>query len=216
MVPNHFCWTRFGTEAGEGIGTILARKERERIATNGMFLWGIGTSVGPAIRELVLLEKRPMVLFSPMRSKPKTIDVAPSGILQWTYAQGLDGSEWPIPDGINVTSRQGSEGGRDKRSHFALVCKSSAPLVPLNAESLVYEQLVNLRSKNKLGASQVTAVVQRVETELTTSTHYPVAFGAELVYPYFVRLERPVNPSAQLPRSRGIAASGYQPSLLAA
>ena len=29
LLPTHFCWTRFGTEAGESVAHILARKERD-------------------------------------------------------------------------------------------------------------------------------------------------------------------------------------------
>lgn len=29
LLPDSFCWSKFGTEAGEEAGSILARKERE-------------------------------------------------------------------------------------------------------------------------------------------------------------------------------------------
>lgn len=215
MLPNHFCWTRFGSEAGEDIITILARKEQERQATGGMFLWGIGSSVGPAMRDLVRIEQHPRVVFSPMRSKPKAIDLAPSGILHWTSAQDLEGNEWPLPDGIRVTSRQRSEGGRDKRTHYALVCRSSLPLVAREEHSLIYEALVNLQTKNKLGASQVTAVVELLKLPTQEGTAYPVALTAELVLPYFVRLENPVQLDMQRPR-RGHHSWYQQPLHVAA
>jgi hypothetical protein len=216
MLPKHFCWTRFGTEAGEKIDSILARKEQERLATGGVFLWGIGNSVGPAIRDLIRLEERPMVLFSPMRSKPKAIDVAPTGLTVWSEALDLDGRDWPIPEGVKVTSRQGSETGRTKRSHYALVCRSSTPLTALDLASLRYEELVNLQSKNKLGASQVTAVVEQIAGGATECTTYPVAFMAELVFPYFVKLAGPLESSAQVTKLRGRSSHQHQPSLLAA
>lgn len=216
MLPKHFCWTRFGTEAGEKIDSILARKEDERLATGGMFLWGIGNSVGPAIRDLIRLEERPMVLFSPMRSKPKTIDVTPTGLTVWSEALDLDGRDWPIPEGVKVTSRQGSETGRTKRSHYALVCRSSSPLTAIDLASLRYEELVNLQSKSKLGASQVTAVVEQLARGTTECTTYPVAFMAELVFPYFVKLGGPLDSLTQVPKSRGRSSYHHQPSLLAA
>lgn len=215
MLPKHFCWTRFGTEAGEKIDSILARKEQERLATGGMFLWGIGNSVGPAIRDLIRLEERPIVLFSPMRSKPKAIDVAPSGLTVWSEALDLDGREWLIPQGVKVTSRQGSETGRAKRSHYALVCRASSPLITLDLISLRYEELVNLQSKNKLGASQVTAVVEQLAQGTADCTTYPVAFMAELVFPYFVKLGGPLDSELQASKSRGRSAHFHQPSLLA-
>lgn len=216
MLPKHFCWTRFGTEAGEKIDSILARKEQERRTTGGMFLWGIGNSVGPAIRDLIRLEERPMVLFSPMRSKPKAIDVAPTGLTVWSQAFDLDGRDWPLPEGVRVTSRQGSETGRTKRSHYALVCRSSSPLAGLGLPSLRYEELVNLQSKNKLGASQVTAVVEQLTQGNDECTTYPVAFMAELVFPYFVKLGGPLDSEVQASKFRSRAIYCYQPSLLVA
>lgn len=216
MLPTQFCWTRFGTEAGERIDSILARKELERQATGGMFLWGIGNSVAPAIRDLIRLEEHPMVLFSPMRSKPKAIDVAPSAVTLWTHAQDLEGHAWPIPKGIQVTSRQRSESGHAKRSHYALVCSSTAPLAAADKFSLCYEELVNLQSKNKLGASQVTAVVERLGAGRKGRTIYPVAFMAELVFPYFVKMECAADSVVLLSNSREHPRYMHQPSLLAA
>lgn len=216
MLPKRFCWTRFGTEAGEKIDSILARKERERLATGGIFLWGIGNSVGPAIRDLVRLEERPMVLFSPMRSKPKAIDVMPAGLTVWSQALDLDGRDWPLPDGVRVTSRRGSESGRAKRAHYALVCKSSSPLTRLDLTNLHYEKLVNLQSKNKLGASQVTAVVEQLARGNQECTTYPVAFTAELVFPYFVKLGGPLDSDVPASRSRARLIHQHQPALLVA
>ena len=51
-LPRFFCWTRFGTEAGQPIEQILERKEQERIVNNGLFLWGIGNSLTPSMIEL--------------------------------------------------------------------------------------------------------------------------------------------------------------------
>lgn len=216
MLPKHFCWTRFGTEAGEKIDSILVRKEQERLATGGTFLWGIGNSVGPAIRDLIRLEDKPMVLFSPMRSKPKAIDVAPTGLTVWSQAVDLDGRDWALPEGIKVTSRQGSEAGRTKRSHYALVCHSSTPLMAFDLASVRYEELVNLQSKNKLGASQVTAVVEQLARSDAQCTTYPVAFVAELVFPYFVKLGGPLDSEVQASKPRARSAYQHQPSLLAA
>ena len=48
-IPNYFCWTKIGTEAGETIESILLRKELERISNNGIFLWGVGNSIEPIL-----------------------------------------------------------------------------------------------------------------------------------------------------------------------
>lgn len=200
MPPTRFCWTRFGTESGEPVEDILARKEAQRRAHDGMFLWGIGNSVGPAIRELVRLECAPKVLFSPMRSKPKAVDVRPSQVFAWTQATTLEGEEWEMPVGLRVVSRGSTEAGFQKRFHYALVCRSTTPLFAKGQtarQSLCYEEMVNLLSKNKLGHSQVTAVVERLtrshDPHASGGTTYPVGFDAELVYPYFVRLGEPLS-----------------------
>lgn len=87
-LPNKFCWTRFGTEAAESVELILQRKERERIANQGLFLWGIGNAIGPSIKELVKCVRKPEVLFSPIRSAPNFKDVKPATIATWTTAFG--------------------------------------------------------------------------------------------------------------------------------
>lgn len=213
-LPDVFCWTRFGTESGEAIEDIVARKERERSANRGVFLWGIGNSVGPAVRELVRSTGSPCVAFSPMRSKPKAIDVTPPSLMAWTGATALNGDEWEIPEGSRVVSRGSGEGQRAKTSHYALVCQSSEPLaLDFSAGELPYEALVNLLSGTKLGHSQVTAVVRRTSLALASPTTYPIALVAKLVFPFFVRLHSPV-PSAKV-AARSAGRKPTQASLLA-
>jgi len=45
-LPNNFCWTRMGVEAGEELDRILFRKEYERKLNGGIFTWGIGSALG--------------------------------------------------------------------------------------------------------------------------------------------------------------------------
>lgn len=190
--PQRFCWTRFGTEAGETVESILARKERDRIQSGGIFLWGIGNSVGPAIQELVRIEREPQVIFSPMRSKPKEIDVSPSGLFVWTRASTLNNEDWPIPTGLEVVSRATTAAGEHKSGHYALVCKSEAPLKIRRGDAEIYfDDLENLLSQNKLGHSQVTAVVRHRPGRKSSGAAYPIGFAARLAYPYFVHLHDP-------------------------
>jgi hypothetical protein len=184
-----FCWTRFGTEAGESIADILRRKERERLATDGVFYWGIGTSVAPGIAELVRRCERPEVLFSPMRSRPRAADVRPSAVARWTTGESLWGDVFDLPATVRVTSRHDPARGR---GHYALVCRSSRPLDPADHGTVQFECLRNLASGSPLGASQVTAVVERLAGH-PSGVAYTVALRAELVAPYFVRLRDPVG-----------------------
>jgi len=188
-LPRSFCWTRFGTEAGETIEAILARKEAERQASGGGFFWGIGNSIAPAIAELVRRVDQPEVLFSPIKSRPRRADVAPRCVVRWTSAEGLSGGAFELPSHASITSRW--DPARPAQARYALVCSSAEPLEIANAERLNFGALRNLRSGAPLGASQVTAVVHRADTGLDGGD-YTVAFRAALVEPYFVRLRRPV------------------------
>src|SRR4051812_40360539 len=90
-LPQVFCWTRFGTEAGEPIEQILKRKEIERRHNEGVFYWGIGNSLAPSMAELLRRARRPEVLFSPIRSRPRPVDIAPDAVVRWHAAETLDG-----------------------------------------------------------------------------------------------------------------------------
>jgi hypothetical protein len=189
-LPTHFCWTRFGTEAGESIGDILARKERERQQNNGVFLWGIGNALGPSMRELLKLETVPEVAFSPMIAPPKQADVSPSAVLTWQSARDLDGLPVQLPKWSMVTSRA-TAGSRAAR-HYALVCYSEAHIV-INPDPPTFSigSLENLLTKKQVGASQVTAVVRRADNVSAQGAMYRLAFRAHLIAPFFIELGEP-------------------------
>jgi hypothetical protein len=184
-LPISFCWTRFGTEAGEPIGSILHRKEMERLANDGTFYWGIGNSVAPGVAALLERVAAPEVLFSPIKSRPRVVDIAPTSIVRWREATTLTGDRITLPETIRVTSRP-------SRSHYALVCCVTDPLDIAHLGRLGFGELRNLVSGHPLGASQVTAVVSReVDASLEGDGGYVVALRARLVEPYFVRLAAP-------------------------
>ena len=192
-LPQNFCWTRFGTEAGETIEEILARKEDERRRNGGIFLWGVGNALGPSMRELILREARPEVLFSPILSKPRFADVSPARLAAWHGGRDLSGSPVELPSCSVVTSR--FEAGSEKGSHYALVCRSETPLKldPEGCAILPLRKLKNLLTGRKVGASQVSAVVTLSRQPVSTSSaEYRVAMRAELVYPYFMTLVDPL------------------------
>jgi len=187
-LPSAFCWTRFGTEAGETIDAILSRKERERRANGGVFFWGIGNSVAPGLHELLNRCERPQVLFSPIKGPPRIADVAPPAVVDWRGGKTLGGEDFDLPAGARVTSRAS---GRRPGGHYALVCSTERPLVIADLGDLDFLALRNLVSGNPLGVSQVTAVVSRGESDAGAELSYPVALRAALVWPYFVRLTTP-------------------------
>ncbi len=191
-LPRIFCWTRFGTEAGEAIAQVLARKERERVLNDAVFLWGIGNAIGPSIRQLVRLETNPAVIFSPIRSAPRKEDVTPDQIVVWTAGRTVDGQRYELPAGSIVTSRFTI--GARSTSHYALVCASPAALqIDPEGETIVFGKLRNLKTNRPIGASQVTAIVRRADHDLgPPGLSYPAAIRSQLIFPYFVKLLDPV------------------------
>lgn len=191
-LPDYFVWTRYGTESGEAVGSILARKEQERQAAGGIFLWGIGNSVAPSVRKLLacLKGRDPCVVFSPMLAAPRAVDVAPAKVFAWQSARGIDEQEWEMPAGTLVTSRGGAA-GISKSRHYALVCRRSEALrVNDSGDRFAIADLANFASGNPVGHSQVTAVVHR--TGRSTDGPYVAAVVATLAYPYVVELSDPV------------------------
>lgn len=187
-LPEFFCWTKYGTEAGEEISSILQRKEAERVAGGGTFLWGIGNAIGPSVDALIATAARPEVVFTPMKSRPAARDVAPARTARWHCGVGLDGASYEVPSFSTVTSRVSPSRGH----HYALVCRSDRPIRigPASRPSFAATHVENLRSGSRVGASQVTSVVRRIACALgLLPSNYTVAFTAELVAPYFVRLD---------------------------
>ena len=189
-LPDAFCWTKYGDEAGEAVSSILQRKETERAANGGTFLWGIGTSIRPSLLKLLATVPDPEVIFSPMLSAPAAKDVSPPAVAVWQRARGVDGDPFELPAHTTVTSRLGT-GARSER-HYALVCESSLPLTPdddLATSQWIDDALLrNLASGRPLGASQVTSVVKRASSGERPRRRYQVGFRATLRYPYFLEL----------------------------
>lgn len=198
-LPESFCWSKFGVEAGEQATTILHRKDIERAGNDGLFLWGIGNSVGDALRELLERTESPELLLSPMLSAPALHDVHPADVVAWTQAIAINGARFNMPAATLVTSRWTSR--KSGRAHFALVCSTPRSLVEeIGRERVDPAYLRNLKSGARLGASQVTAVVGNERPE-HPSGRYPVRVRARLVPPFLVRLTAPVFLSTALRRA---------------
>lgn len=186
VLPEAFCWTKFGTEAGEAADAIVGRKERERIKNGGVFLWGIGNSIKPSLLALLNLEPEPTVVFSPMLSRPAPCDVFPRQVGAWRSAIGLDGQAYELPEHTSVTS--GARAAEPPQRHFALVCQRDDALLRANEEGRLDDgALRNLRTGSAIGGSQVTSVVRCADTT-SERGRYRVAFKAALIHPYLVKL----------------------------
>ncbi len=192
-LPGLFCWSRFGTEAGQAIGQILERKEQERIENSGVFLWGIGNAIGPSVKELLRRTGQPEALFSPIRSAPREVDSRPAAVAAWAAAETLAGDSFELPEASLVTSRYDPQA--PKAVHYALVCLSEEPLaISSCGEKIAFSALRNLLTGRPLGSSQVTAVVAHdpCDEAETSNAVYEVAIRARLTPPYLLRLRNPV------------------------
>ena len=194
ILPSVFCWTRFGPEAGESFDEILARKNAEREACGGIFYWGIGSAVGPAVAALLAEVEQPEVLFSPIKSSPRAVDVSPAQVVRWLTGKGLFGEVVRLPDAACVTSRW--DPCRPGAPRYALVCATDQPLRWEDHGELSFPSLRNLCSGSPVGASQVTAVVRRDgdggdNAARPLGRRYAIALRVSLVWPYVVRLSSP-------------------------
>ncbi len=190
ILPEAFCWTKIGTEAGEQLDDILRRKENERTAGDGLFFWGIGNSIGQKVRELLRRVDRPKVAFSRMRATCKSVDRSPARVFVWTaYYDQLD-RLIPLPDHVLLSSRGTTRTGI-KKQHYSLICRSSAPLRLGSLGTIDLGLFRNLGSRSpRVGASQVTAVIERHQAPAAGPT-YEIDMVAEFSPPYFVRLANP-------------------------
>jgi hypothetical protein len=188
----YVCWSRMQTEAGQELEEIIARKELERRAGEGIFLWGVGNP--PALVAKVLARARVPVrmIFSIMKSRPKLVDLAPSRTVAWRRYVDAHGAERPLPANALVTSRGDAAGGA-KRVHYALMCRSDQPLrirrgVPFDPSAFRNAGGTGAR----VGASQVTALLRRTGTD-ALGTDYEANLSAWLVDSYWVRLTDPIE-----------------------
>ena len=189
-VTDAFCWTRYGTESGEPIANILARKSEEVEANGGRFIWGIGNSIRPSLPALLARNPRPLVRFSAMVSPARQQDIRPERVRVWQSGRDWEGRYYRLPQHSVVTSN----GDVARNTHFALVCEAEGPLVE-TAQPLLYAgELRNLIRGSRVGASQVTAVVsQSPRANAPGGAVYSRGFTARLVPPYFVTLTQSIS-----------------------
>ncbi len=184
-----------GSEAGEELTAIIRRKEWERQLGGGYFFWGIGQSLGENAKVVAPKIASLHVIFSPMPSKPKLIDVAPNDVAIWNAWIDAQGVVRRLPLHCFITSRASLPSGRKKESHYALVCFSDQELDKQSNEIFIFpNHLRNVATNKPLGASQVTAVVHapNLGDKTSDAKSYSVSFTAELRLPYCVQLAQPL------------------------
>ncbi len=189
-LPDTFCWSKFGAEAGEPPDQIRARKESERLLNGGTFLWGIGNSIRPSLAALLRICRNPEVIFTPMLASAVAADASPSSVVIWREAIGMDGARYELPRHSAVTSRP--PGRRRGSSHYALVCNCNFELSS-SARNLWLDHSAvrNLLTGSPVGSSQVTSIVKRINDGEPCGRRYEVAFRAFLIHPYLITLSSP-------------------------
>lgn len=186
------CWSRMQAEAGQELEAIIARKELERRAGEGIFLWGVGNPPALVANVLARAGVPVRMIFSIMKSRPKLVDVAPTRTVAWRRYVDARGAERPLPTNSLVTSRGDSAGGA-KRAHYALMCQSDQPLRIRRGVPFDPSAFRNAGGTGApVGASQVTALLRRTGTD-TPGADYEVNLCAWLVDSYWVRLTDPVE-----------------------
>ncbi len=186
----YVCWSRMQAEAGQGLDAIITRKEHERRAGNGVFLWGVGNAPAAAITPLARLRLPVPVIFSTMKSRPKAVDLAPSRTVVWRQYVDEHGIKRPLPPSALVTSRGDSASG-EKARHYALMCYSDAPLMLRQGVPFDPKAFRNVGSAGApVGASQVTALLRQV-AKPDDAPAYEANVVAWLTGGYWVRLSDP-------------------------
>jgi hypothetical protein len=178
-------------EAGQQLKAIIARKELERQAGEGLFVWGVGNAPGRMVSLLARLGKQVDAIFSVMKTKPSAADVRPVTLLVWRSFVDVHGIVRPLPDHTLVTSRGHVSGGR-KRSHYALMCHSADPIALGDHGPFDPAAYRNAGSGAPVGASQVTALLKRCTRE-KRETNYRISFRAKLTGGYWVKLADPIE-----------------------
>jgi hypothetical protein len=180
-------------EAGQPLEEIIARKDLERRASDGLFFWGVGNAPALMSRGLARTGAKVPVLFSIMKSKPKAVDAAPTRVWLWRRYFDCHGRERPVPPAVVVTSR-GTPLGGPKRHHAALICRSDGPL-RLAVDGRCFDPGAYRNAGPggaPVGASQVTSLLRAIGPERDHSA-YRVNLSAWLADSYWVRLTDPVE-----------------------
>jgi len=186
-----FVWTKIGTEAGESVSDIIERKAREQRAGNGIFWWGIGTSLGPALRDEAQRAGGILpVIFCEILGKPQKHDVAPTSTVSWVKWRDWNGREFDVPPFVQVTSRGEDRKGGRKDKHYALVCHLPSK-IEINRKGQLFDPKNCRTFAGKVpGDSQNTALLRGDFTQPRPNDRYRIVFIANLVKPWQATLIR--------------------------
>lgn len=191
------CWTRMQAESGQKLDSIIRRKEVERDANGGLFVWGVGNAPNRTASTLARLKVSIPVIFSVMKSAPKLTDSNPASILIWRKYIDMFGEAKILPKASLVLSR---DNNRANRAHYALICRAAKPLGIADHGCFDHRVYRNLGPNGaKVGHSQVTALLERIGLEQPDSG-YRADMIASLTESYWVKLTDPIQVSGRRQR----------------
>jgi hypothetical protein len=183
-----FVWTKMQTESGMALPEILAIKEIERLAGNGIFWWGVGNSLGARVWQQAERSGGTLpALFSIMLSRPKKQDAQPSALLLWTEYEDVLGHCRDLPEHVLEFSRD-----HGRKRHFALICHSHVPLAVTSHGAFNPDRYKTIANDKRPGSSQTTVLLRGDPYQDHPDGKYHFGFRATLVKPWAVTLRSPV------------------------
>ena len=168
-----FVWSKMGTEAGEPLEDIMHRKEIERQANGGKFVWGIGNSPGNSIVNFMQDTKKPVAIFTETRpnSKTRSIDEEES---ERVWRDKL------LPRYSFVTSHP------ERKEHCALLCECDEDLRTQCHGELHTGEFVHYVTCNPKLPPNSTNMMKKGEGR--SCKPYPIRFVASLYGEGWVKL----------------------------
>lgn len=178
-----FVWAKMQAAAGETLEQIVQRKEAERRAGDGLFWWGIGTSLGEAVETTAASRGEILpILFSRMLSKPKKQDAEPESVCVWDGWRNRKGITGSLPEHVLVTGGTSPSG-----KYYALTCFSSDELALKDHGPFDPSLCRTMRGKVP-GSSQVTSLLHDTQPGSHARGIYRIGFRAQLSKPWCVQL----------------------------
>jgi hypothetical protein len=186
-------WSVMGQDAGQPLDEIIIRKEAER-KTGGEFWWGLGTPLGDRVESVAILNGGTLpALFSALDNQKQASGQNTYVWNGWhSIRKGRHGS---IPKHVLVL------GGKPDRPYYAQVFHCDTELVLGDHGRFDPAQCLTLANGVPPGVSQRAALLMGQVKH--PHGPYRIAFIAQLVRPWFVRLTRPrLLTAAELARVR--------------
>jgi hypothetical protein len=214
MHAKPFVWSLMGQDAGQPLCEIRTRKEAERKTGRGEFWWGVGTPLGDRVESEAISNGGTLpAVFSPLENQKQALD--PNTYVWNGWESILTGVQGSIPKHVLLLGGKPDPRyqGQRLRPYYAQVCRCDTELVLGDHGRFDPARCLTLANGVPPGVSQRAALL----TGQVKHPHgpYRVAFIAQLVGPWFVRLTRPrLLTAAELARVRRYKSGDDWPSLV--